>query len=484
MPYTTEQGYSELAEMASRTLSPTDERTGEVIQGDPYVALGGSPLHEIPHYYESESSAMQDGWVECERCGNLTHHEHSYRHLEVHGYSYCSPSCAHADGYYTCEQCGDWYHQDDEVEVDGNCYCSASCAHDAGYAECDRCGGWYDEDDGTEVCDEVWCERCADEYSDECASCGTRYPDNQMHYYEDDECWYCDDCYEEVPRRGTLHEYGWTPALTFYTEDGPWRGDTEKQPIFLGVELETDGGRQRSKYVGELSQIDGFDEHFWMTRDSSLDNGVEITGHPMTLAYHVSLLDTYDEISSVASENGFRSHDGGRCGLHIHVNRRAFGRDKRVQDAGGYKLMRLMQRFEHQFTVFSRRTDNHWCSYKTYGDYQLKDELKASRRNKDEAGPLQMAARMAENERSHAQCVNFEHRSTFEIRIFRGTLKWTTYFACLGLVDGMCRTVMAHGSTWVESVSWYDLMDEVERRCDSPYASECLADYLHGKGLC
>ena len=96
---------------------------------------------------------------------------------------------------------------------------------------------------------------------------------------------------------------------------------------------------------------------------------------------------------------------------------------------------------------------------------------------------LQLAHLMKQDETGHSQALNFQHSQTFEFRIFRGTMKWSTYFAALALVDGMCRTVKEHGSTWVETVSWYDLIEEVIDRCSCDYSRECLVAYLNEKGL-
>ena len=490
-----------------------DERTGEIIEGEPFV-VESTIEYWIPaprechrytwnglvresciaeHFYADEDSAREDGCRQCERCGDWRYHDDLCDDVEIDGEWYCTYECAHENGWETCERCGTWVHEDDAVIIesgDFHIFCDAYCADMAGWTRCDNCDEWtYDT---WTVGGEQWCESCTDYYSSICDECGDRVHENDIEFDEERDMYLCPDCRDDgchhhhAPRAAEcLHEYGWTPTLRFYTTDEDYNRYQRKQPLFLGVELETDGGNDRMQYVGRLANIPMFNDHFWMTKDSSLNDGVEITGHPMTLDYHEGLLvKVYEEISKAALEFGYRSHDGGRCGLHIHVNRNFFGQDERLQDAGGYKLMRLLQRFERLFTMFSRRESNRWCNYRTYYDgYELDDEVKVSRTNKREEGLLQVSSRMICDERAHAQCINFEHPYTFEFRIFRGTLKWTTYFACLAMVDGLCHAVKKHGSIWVESVCWLDLMSEVALSCTNPFAAECLNNYLDEKGL-
>lgn len=425
--------------------------------------------------------------IECEHCGEICAYVdkegeiiHRYPDEEVYidGYQYCTRDCAYDDGYVVCERCGEWIHGNFAVEVGEQYYCSDYCAERDGYIRCGHCDEWVHYTDAWDVHDESWCESCANDEAARCVECGERFPIDDMHY-ADYGNYYCENCYGSQ----YLHEYGFTPELQFYGGT-PW---APKVPLFLGVELETDGGRDRGLYVNELANIDGFNERFWMTEDSSLSNGVEITSHPMTLEYHVNTRDLYKEVGALANKYHFGSHNGGRCGLHIHVNRSFFGKSSVARDAGGYKMLRLLQRFEKQFIIFSRRTNSQisdWCDYKTYRDYSLKSEVKISKANDmDNFGPFQMAYSMIRNERKHGQALNFEHHETFEFRIFRGTLKWSTYYACLALVDGMCRTAKSHGSTWVENVDWYTLIDTIVDSVSVPFAKTCLTEYLADKGL-
>jgi len=418
--------------------------------------------------------AEHAGYHCCERCGDWAGDEDE---VEAGGYWYCSTDCAHEDGWEVCEYCGEWHLEDESIVADNDscgCYCSAECARNDGLFFCDHCDAWYREtrcNGQYEVRHygelQTWCEHCYGDNSFYCEGCDENV--SEANYGHDGRC-------EACCENGALHEYGWTPCLGFFGGDS-YQMDTP----FEGIELETDSGSDRRGYVEELADLPGFAEHFWMTKDSSLDNGVEITGHPMTLAYHERIMKVYEGIRDTAIQFGYVSHNSGNCGLHIHVNRNFFGRNKFMQDACGYKMMRALQRFEHQFTVFSRRTDgNYWCNYNYCGDYSM------PKKN----GKVQYSMREFRNkvsdancDRNHTQALNFQHYSTFEFRIFRGTLKLETLFASMGLVNGLCHVAKKRGSMFFETCDWYTLIGEIVENVDTEYAKDCLVAYLEERGL-
>lgn len=435
----------------------------------------GITTTDYEHFCSSDC-VIAEGYDVCECCGAWELRENG---VYAEGSFFCSESCAEHECYRRCEHCDEWHYEDDGYWVnDYAWYCSSNCANSDGWYTCENCEEWVHEDDASTVHtrrgEEMWCGYCVDNYAVCCEDCGEWYEESSVEFTDDDGNAHCRDCtngHDEYT--SYLRRYGFTPELVFYGEG--------KTP-YLGVELETDGGRNRGAYCNALHSIENFPSHFYMTEDGSLRNGVEITGHPMTLAYHIGIADMYEKIGECATRYGFMSHNGGRCGLHIHVNRNFFGNSIAVQDAGGYRMMRLLQRFERQFMTFSRRTNTSWCSYRTGDDYTPKKTVVSIIPKEIEPSMLVKSRRM-KRETSHSQALNFQHSATFEFRIFRGTLKWSTYFAALALVNGMCHTAKAHGSVWIEDVDWYTFINEVVDRCDEPTAKQYLVDYLDEKGL-
>ena len=440
------------------------EQALEIVDGDGEV-----------HLFCNVTCAGFAGWRRCGRCSEWFREDSDEAVHATDGMWLCSHDCAHEMNYEECENCGDWYFSNYGENVDNGSYvetyCSESCAIDAGYIRCRYCDEWVTESDTTQVRTadgwEPWCDSCADDHARDCYECGDRCHDEYTRYADDVDEWYCPSCYGA----NALHAYGYRPEMNFF-------GDAKKSP-YLGVELETDGGDNRMSYVRTLNNLERFADAFWMTKDSSLNNGVEVTSHPCTLAYHANeLRPTYEAIREAALRYGFGSHDGGRCGLHVHVNRDFFGKSEDSKDLGGYKMMRLLQRFEAKFTKFSRRRDNGWCRYSTYDSY-----------GPDEVGEPDDISRVIEKakkmggETRHEQALNFQHYNTFEFRIFRGTLNLSTFYACLGMVNGICHVAKMHSAHYVETVEWVDLMNDVVKSCDEPTCREYLRDYLERKEL-
>ena len=410
----------------------------------------------------------------CSHCGTWV--DVDRRDVRQIGGGYlCSDECVTGSGYVQCSQCDSWVRERDAIEIEGEFYCDSDCAYDADWRRCERCGEWHSSDETEHVRNfGTVCEDCADYHYYRCERCD-EYVTWDDWDDEEDMCSRCSEAEE-------LHSYGYTPMLEFF-------GDTDgNSKPFLGVELETDGGSDRPRYVRGLANLETSDR-FWMTKDSSIRNGVEVTSHPMTLDEHIGC-GLWEDVRATALEHGFGSHNGGRCGLHIHVNRDFFGKSPKVQEVGGFKMMRLMQRFETQFTTFSRRANHDWCSYKMSRDYSPKNPKKkvdvrtGSNPYEDREVPfIKKASNCVGYETEHNQAVNFQHRKTFEVRICRGTLLLSTFYASLAMVQGLARACKSHGEAWVESVSWYGLMEWIIADCDNLIARDHLVAYLNNKGL-
>lgn len=449
---------------------------GAIIEGEAIEVDG-------KHFCDA-GCAMNAGYRECANCNEWfagSADDCQY----IAGEWFCSMDCAHECGWEQCVECGEWVKDSDAIWADDGDYgpyCSGSCAQRDNNFQCDRCGEWHHNDDNYVVSveggwHEHWCYDCWSEYARTCERCEEDWDEDCL-----DSRGRCPDCHNNDSEH--LHEYGWTPHLEYYGED------MDEEPT-LGIELETDGGDERGDYCDELWEIPQFSKLCWMTEDGSLDNGVEITTMPMTLSYHVKMLPMYESISETASRYDFVSHNGGRCGLHVNIGSDFFGNSRKAKELGGYKLLRLCQRFERQLMTFSRRTSDRWCHYHTSCDFAPKKDvekisvLKASSPYAyDDDEGMFTKARKAYGTSCHSDCVNLSHISSrIEIRIFRGTLKWTTYFASLALANGMAHIAKNHGCEYIEDVDWYTFIDEVASLCKEPYAKECLENYLDEKGL-
>ena len=225
---------------------------------------------------------------------------------------------------------------------------------------CSICGRKLSENEGTSFCDKLLCKECFNQETDICADCGERiWSDNNFGsndfilcsscynrnytrcgdcgdvillseacYHDGYDTPYCDSCYDSHDEDycddedSDIHSYNYKPEPCFY-------GQGE---LYYGVELEIDdGGENSSKAVDILEIANQEDERIYCKHDGSLCNGFEIVSHPMTLNYHINDM-KWGEIFEEAVDSGYRSHDTDTCGLHVHVNRSAFGKTQEEQE--------------------------------------------------------------------------------------------------------------------------------------------------------
>ena len=300
---------------------------------------------------------------------------------------------------------------------------------------CDRCGEriWAEDDCGDEA--HMLCEDCEEQYYGHCTECGRLMPIEDLRYLSDDgDDGYCESCYNHHAQESGVREYYYKPIPIFY-------GDGTR---YFGVELEIDEGGESHKNARLIQAVANEDaQHVYIKHDGSLDEGLEIVTHPMTLAYHMSEMPWRKVLRKAVSLN-YRSHQTGTCGLHIHVNRDSLGISRQHQDDTIARILFLVEIFWNELLRFSRRTQsqlNRWAAR-----YGRKDEPKD-------------VLKSAKGSYNRYTCVNLTPSDTIEFRIFRGTLKYNTLIATLQLVETICDVALAlsdeqiKGMTWTEFVS-------------------------------
>lgn len=198
---------------------------------------------------------------------------------------------------------------------------------------CDCCGEriWMANDYGTHYLH--LCASCrADNYVT-CENCGALIPQEDAHYNDEDEA-YCDSCYERG-YGGTIHNYSYKPEPIFYG-DGP---------LYLGVELEVDeAGKDNINAVQALRAFNQENVYGYVKSDGSLNDGFELVTHPCTLETHLQQVPWRETLEALRGM-GYRSHAPGTCGLHVHVSRKALGKDVYEQEETIAKLLYIFERF-------------------------------------------------------------------------------------------------------------------------------------------
>ena len=233
-----------------------------------------------------------------------------------------------------CANC-DAEHPLDEMFRVGSEWLCESCADELTVV-CDACGERIYSEDAVEDSNYTLCESCFDEDYVRCADCD-RILRRDRVYWDDDDA-YC----------SVIHEYSYTPDLVFHG----------KGLRHFGVELEIDDGGTVNSNAQKLLDIANKDaENLYIKTDGSLDEGLELVTHPMTLEYQLNEM-PWAAVLHKAQEMDYLSHAAGTCGLHVHISRLAFGCTYEQQEAAIARLLYFVEKFWAELLRFSRRTQS------------------------------------------------------------------------------------------------------------------------------
>lgn len=255
------------------------------------------------------------------------------------------------------------------------------------------------------------CDECGDYFSN----------DYDMHYRDGN--YYCDACWEDMePIIYDYHKY----------EDGYYpRSLARESPLFMGFELEVDDVRGDCESLAS-SVLDGdMDDTLHCEYDCTV--AFEFISQPCTLEYHKN--QHYNDWFFSELDGNCQSHDAGTCGLHVHVNKSFF--DERGYD----RLKTILFFFKDELFQFSRR--QRWDGgYSDFGERIHKNSVTMHKaKNIKHYG--------------HSTWFNENNSSTYEFRLFRGTLKYETFMASLELVHNICMVAMSN----TDIITWDSLLD-------------------------
>ena len=251
-----------------------------------------------------------------------------------------------------CSHCGALIEDDDYEEVNGQIVCT-DC-YEQHTTTCERCGAviWTEDSYGDEYT--TLCSSCYHNYYTRCSCCDALLHEDDAYHLDGYD--YCSECYhDEVDKNRSIHDYGYKPEPIFY-------GDSRR---YFGVELEIDNAGKDSDNADEILNVANRNdtEHLYIKSDGSLDDGMELVTHPMSLDYHKQY--QWDEIMKKAIYLGYRSHQTSTCGLHIHVNRDCLGYSREEQDETISRILYFVEHHWNELLKFSRRSEyamNRWAS--------------------------------------------------------------------------------------------------------------------------
>lgn len=329
-----------------------------------------------------------------------------------------------------CSHCGDEITDDDYGTVNGQIVCADCISRYT--VVCDRCGAtiWDSDAYGDEYTN--LCHHCYENYYTRCESCDAlMHCDDSYHF---DGCDYCSECYHDIAsERSSIKEYSYKPEPIFY-------GNSSR---YFGVELEIDIGGRDTDCADELLEIANEDnEHIYIKSDGSLNDGMEIVTHPMSLEYHKQFC--WENIMKRATSLGYRSHQTSTCGLHIHVNRTSLGDTHEEQEEVISRILYFVEHHWNELLKFSRRSEaamSRWAARYGY-----------------ESSPKAIMDKAKKGNYGRYAAVNLCNYHTIEFRMFRGTLKLNTLIAALQLVNEICNVAVFMSDSKMQSLSWSDFV--------------------------
>ena len=328
---------------------------------------------------------------------------------------------------FVCTSCGNNFYREQLSPFDGELLCPACLSSQTVYCSCCDRRIWTDDNVGTDA--QPLCQDCFDDHFERCTTCNALIRRGDTYYRGDTP--YCAECYQSVGCGDEIMSYYFKPTPIFYGEG----------KRFFGVELEIDGAGEDNDNAAEILHIANVERPLvYCKHDGSLDDGFEIVTHPMTLDFHLHNM-PWEQIVEEAKKLGYTSHQAGTCGLHVHVNRNAFGETEVQQDAVIARILYFVEKNWEELLKFSRRTQSQldqWAARYGYKD-QPKELL-------DHAKKSAHAGRYTS--------VNLTNKNTIEFRIFRGTLKYNTLIATLQLLDRICDVALFMSDEELKSLSW------------------------------
>lgn len=301
--------------------------------------------------------------------------------------------------FHMCSVCEEYIKTGDTVQTTESSTVCDPCVDANGFEECENCSLYSENLD-----DE---ERCSDCSRPSCHNCGDQYDEDDLNYNGE-----CRDCsYTDVDNGN--------PNYSGSFRRGKREGrDLNFRLPYLGWELEVElEGKGANTVTAPVQKLD------WLEYkgDGSLTNGVEMASAPMTLAWVKEHEADIVALLQRLKKDGIRSYSTDTCGMHVHLNRKAFKGDHL------YRFIHFVYENPDFIKAMSQRTEydlNRWASL----DKEEQDEPNE---------PFLVAKAAGKKGWEKYSAVNTGNEDTVEVRIFKGTLNPTSFMKNLELVTAM-----------------------------------------------
>lgn len=339
------------------------------------------------------------------------------------------------DNYTMCNECGE-YVKDEEINYIQNRYddeemyvCEYCLSHSDNIFWCDyhmeyEFGEYRDVTNYGTVCMSAIEDSCEFNF---CERCEEYYHEDNAMWDDYNECYYCENCYEEVVEGRLIKRYHHHQDNDDFYEILKTKEDKNKKSLSFGVELEVEANSCRCDNEATAKRINEATDLFVYEYDGSLDDGFEMISRPFTMNYLNEFAE--NEIKDALSilENSNYSSDNDTCGFHIHIGRDELENSELKLNHRDVVLniALITEMFQRELRTLSRREDrevNRWASF--YFE------------NKDEVDIEELRYKLNEANRYHT--INDTNLETLEFRINRGTLNHNIFMATIELIANIC----------------------------------------------
>ena len=374
-------------------------------------------LHYCEDCYERE-------FMVCDKCGEV----HPIETMTLVDDEFYCEKCRD-ENCFKCDECGDWFLNGDKV-YDGNIELCEEC-YDKYYFRCECCGDIEHTDNSNYV--ENYgniCDHCY-EYSGDfrvCCDCGNLFHIDDLNWDDDNDEYYCNNCYDAYPR--TIHEYGYKPQPNFAFANGQDNDRTRNLQIGFELEVDKDSSSGREEYARDV--VGMLDNRVYCKSDGSLDYGFEIVSHPATFEWYNERKDTLEKVfKHLVEDGGYTSHTYGTCGLHFHCDREF------IEDCNYPHTLSKLAVFYYGFYdkvyAISRRKSQSWIANFSAARNIIRSDYETPTEKLQSLDSL-----MSTERTNHSTVMNTANKPTIEIRLFRGTLNIDTFMLSMQFVKEVC----------------------------------------------
>lgn len=426
----------------------TCDHCGEVFR------VSDMPVYYVRDRYGDELPVCEDCIDEYSCCGCCD--------------EYCEDDILHTVydryGNYDTEMCGDCLSRGDYTWIEsGDGFpegyyhdCDLTCVNDSydapiGWVEdnclyCDYNDWWFDDDGLARLDDCIGCTYdCPHARNADNAEASVRESDNRVT----DRVW--DGVYR-------IHGYHNHPRGCFlkFGKGGVVMNDHDlanpENTHMIGTELEIERATPNAIPHELMAQLiaELLGDHCYFETDCSLRDGFEIIFNPHTPEAFWEL--PWKELLQMINDNGYQSHDSGRCGLHIHTSCEWYGDTDEEVQANVAKVLYMYSADWDFLLKCSRRRTTGYCERRTFVSYEAA------------MTDFQYAT-------GHGSCLNIDSMiswydssyqfycrpgdSTLEFRLGRGTLKFESFSAWIDMHLAIIRNVKNIEAGDTDIANWF-----------------------------